>query len=99
MRKYLAHLIGLKMSDEMPPHIGRHHLDLVTQLVGPAFAKHSLTCLISLEQSLDRMKLRHSHELDSRRNRLAELTQIFTYAHVTASYSPSFEPLPLRSAS
>ncbi len=62
MRKNLTHLIGLKMTYEMPLHIVRHRHGFGAELVGTALTKYTLTGIISLPQRFQGVEFRHSDE-------------------------------------
>lgn len=62
IRKDKLQLIGLKMADEVPIHVGGHQRNLCCKLLRAAFGKDALAGIIGFTESLHRMELGHSNK-------------------------------------
>ena len=62
IRKHKLQLIGMKMTDKVPLHVGGHQRNLCCKLLRAAFGKDALAGIIGFTESLHRMELGHSNK-------------------------------------
>ena len=67
MADELADLIGLEMTDKMPPDVIGELRDLGEEFLDTAFAETALTGIVGLADSLNGVELRDSHKADTLR--------------------------------
>ena len=50
------HLVRLKVANEVPLDVGRQGVVFANEFLSPAFAKHTLACVVGLKNGLGGMK-------------------------------------------
>ena len=79
IRGNVLHLVGLKMTDEMPLYVLRQSLHLLGKLLLMALAEDALTFGVSSLNILVGMKLADSHQTDTGRQTAQHLMKVSFY--------------------